>query len=45
MIQGYKEKNNATTETMMEIKRMFDEKLQALERENDALKERVKKSE
>ncbi len=27
MIQGYEEKNNATAEMVMEIKRIFDEKL------------------
>ena len=32
MIQGYKEKNNAIAEMMMEMKIMFGEKLQALEK-------------
>ena len=41
MIQGYEEKNNAATEMMMEMKRMFDEKLQALEKENNVLKEKA----
>ena len=45
MIQGYEEKNNATSQIMMEMKRMFDDKLQALERENNALKEKAGKSE
>ena len=44
MIQGYKEKNNATTKMMMEMKKMFDEKFQALERENDALKKKAERS-
>jgi len=44
MIQGYEEKNNATVEIMMEMKKMFDEKLQALERENKTLKEKPGKS-
>ena len=37
MIQGYEEKNNAIAEMMMEMRKMFDEKFQALERENDVL--------
>ena len=45
MIQGQKEKNNATTVMMIEMKRMFDEKLQALERENNVLKEKARRSE
>ena len=44
MIQGYKEKNNATTEMMIEIKKMFKEKMQALEMENNILKEKARKS-
>ena len=45
MIQGYEEKNNATAEMMMEMKKMFDEKLQSIERENNALKEKARRSE
>ena len=45
MIQGYEEKNNATAEMMMEIKRMFDEKLQTLEKENNFLREKAERSE
>ena len=45
MIQGYEEKNNATTEIMIEMKRMFGEKLQALEKANNVLKEKVGRSE
>ena len=40
MIQGYEEKNKATAEMMMEMRRMFDEKFQALEKENNALKQK-----
>ena len=40
MIQGYEEKNKATTKMMMEMTRMFDEKFQALEKENNALKQK-----
>ena len=29
MIQGYEEKNNATAEMMMEMKKMFDKNFQA----------------
>ena len=39
MIQGYEEKNNATVEMMNDMRKMFDEKPQALERENKVLKE------
>ena len=41
MIQGYEEKNNATVEMMNDMRKMFDEKLQALERENEDLKEKA----
>ena len=41
MIQGYEEKNNANAEMMNEMKLIFDEKLQVLERENNILKERT----
>ena len=44
MIQGYEEKNNATTEMMGEMKKMFEEKMQALEMENNILKEKAGKS-
>ena len=44
MIQGYEEKNNATTEMMIEMKKMFEEKMQALEMENNILKEKARKS-
>ena len=44
MIQGYEEKNNATAEMMMEMKKVFDEKSQALERYNDALKQKAGRS-
>ena len=33
MIQWYEEKNNVTTEMMMEMRKMFDEKFQALAKE------------
>ena len=45
MIQGYEEKNNATAEMMMGMKIMFDEKLQALEKENNVQKEKARRSE
>ena len=45
MIQGYEEKNNATAEMTVEMNRMFDEKLQALEKENNVLKEKAGRSE
>ena len=32
MIQGFKEKNNLIAEMMKEMRRMFDEKLKALEK-------------
>ena len=38
-IQGYEKKNNATVEMMNEMKKIFDQKLQALEIENNILKE------
>ena len=41
MIQRYKEKNNPIAEMMMEMRKMFDEKFQALERENDVLKQKA----
>ena len=44
MIRGYEEKNNATAEMMMEMKKMFDEKLQTLEKENNDLKEKPGRS-
>ncbi len=44
MIQGYEEKNNATAKMMMEMKRMSNEKLQALEKENNVLKEKAGRS-
>ena len=44
MIQGYEEKNNATTEMMIEMKKMFEEKIRALEMENNILKEKARKS-
>ena len=44
MIQGYEEKNNATTEMTIEINKMFEEKLQTLEMENNVLKEKARKS-
>ena len=44
MIQGYEEKNNATTEMMGEMKKMFEEKMRALEIENNILKEKAGKS-
>ena len=40
IVQGYEEKNNATTGMMAEMKKMFEEKLQTLEKENDMLKKR-----
>ena len=43
MIQGYEEKNNAIAEMMGEMKRMFEEKMQALEIENNILKEKAGK--
>ena len=42
MIQGYEEKNNATTEMMIEMKKMFKEKLRTLEMENNVLKKSQK---
>ena len=45
MIQGYEEKNNATTEMIKDMRKMFDEKLQALEEENKVLKEKANKKE
>ena len=44
MIQGYEEKNNATTEMMGEMKKMFEEKTRALEIENNILKEKSGRS-
>ena len=44
MIQGYEENNNTTAEMMMEMRKMFDEKFQALEKENNALKQKARKS-
>ena len=44
MIQGYEEKNNATIEMMMEMRKMFNEKFQALEKENNVLKQKLGKS-
>ena len=44
MIQGYEEKNNATVEMMMEMRKMFKEKVQALEKENNTLKQNFGKS-
>ena len=44
MIQGYEKKNNATAEMMIEMKKMFEEKMQALEIENNILKEKAGKS-
>ena len=44
MIQGYEEKNNAMTEMMIEMKKMFKEKMQTLEMENNVLKEKARKS-
>ena len=41
MIQGYEKKNNVTTKMMNDMWIMFDEKLQALERENNILKEKT----
>ena len=43
MIQGYEEKNNATTEMMIEMKKMFEEKMRTLEMENNVLKEKAGK--
>ena len=40
MIQGYEEKNNATTEMMIKMKKMFEERLRTLEMENNVLKEK-----
>ena len=45
MIQGYEEKNNATTEMIKDMRKMFGEKLQALEEENKVLKEKANKKE
>ena len=41
IVQGYKEKNNATTGMMAKMKKMLDEKLQYLERENKILEDRT----
>ena len=41
MIQGYKKKINATIKMMIDMRKMFDEKLQVLERENKGLKEKA----
>ena len=41
VIQGYEEKNNATAGMMNEMKKIVDEKLQALEKENNSLKEKT----
>ena len=38
IIQGYEEKNNATTEMMIEMRKMFDENLQALKKEKKSSK-------
>ena len=40
MSKGYEEKNNAIAYMMNDMRRMFDEKLQALERDNKNLKEK-----
>ena len=44
IIQGYEEKNNAMMEMMIEMKKMFEEKLRTLEMENNVLKEKAGKS-
>ena len=44
MIQGYKETNNATIKMMIEMKKMFEEKMRTLEMENNVLKEKSGKS-
>ena len=44
MIQGYEEKKNATTEMMIEMRKMFEEKMQALEMDNNILKDKAGKS-
>ena len=44
MIQRYEGKNNARTEIMIEMKKMFEEKMQTLEMENNILKENAIKS-
>ena len=41
IIQGHKEKNNATLGMATKMKKMFDEKLQSLEKENNLLKEQI----
>ena len=41
VIQGYGEKSSATTGMMVAMKKMFDEKLQTLEREKNIPKERT----
>ena len=43
IIQGYQEKNNTTTRMMAEMKKMFEENFQNLEKENSLLKEQVTK--
>ena len=45
MIKGYEEKNNTTTEMMKDTRKVFKEKLQALEKENKVLKEKANKTE
>ena len=41
MIQGYEEKNKAAAKMMNDMRKMFDEKLQLLERENKDWKEKA----
>ena len=43
IIQGYEEQNSATVGMMNQMKRIFDEKLQALEKDNNIMKERTNK--
>ena len=43
IIQGYEKKNNSSIGMMAEMKKMFEEKLQNMEKENDMLKEKTKK--
>ena len=45
IVQGYEEKNNVTTGMIAKRKKMFEEKLQILEKENDMMKEKTNKKE
>ena len=43
IIQGYEEKANATSGMVADMKRMFEEKLENMEKENNLLKEQFTK--